>query len=148
MENVEDLRLNLISGEQCVRDFYVCINENSLSWPDVYSSLSFGISHSSRCTPCNDEFKSHTVQTYIELDVPADNSRLDTTIYEYLNNPSSCNQFCETCTAIVKKSYTKQLTRIEDSTFITVFLRRLVDSQDGLIINRNNVISTNGVSIK
>ena len=148
LENVEDLRLNLISGEQCVRDFYVCINENSLSWPDVYSSLSFSISHSSRCTSCNDEFRSNTVQTYIELDVPADNSSLDTTIHEYLNNSSFYYQFCETCTSNVKKLHTKQITRIEDAPFITVFLRRLLDSQDGLILNKNAVISTNSVSIK
>ena len=42
-ENVKSLRLNLLSGQQCVRDFFLCLNENFLSWPDVFLSFGFKI---------------------------------------------------------------------------------------------------------
>ena len=52
-QNIEDLRLNLISGQQCVRDFFLCLNENMMNWPDVFSAFAFKISHSTECCSCN-----------------------------------------------------------------------------------------------
>ena len=40
-EVVQSMRLNLRSGQQCVRDFFVALKENLLSWPDVYNYLAF-----------------------------------------------------------------------------------------------------------
>ena len=34
---IENTRLNLRSGQQCVRDFFICLNENLVNWPDVFS---------------------------------------------------------------------------------------------------------------
>ena len=41
-EGVKQIRkthLNLQSGYQCVRDFFICIRENLEHWPDVYSNF-------------------------------------------------------------------------------------------------------------
>ena len=44
--------LDLRNGQQCVRDFFICLNENLLSWPDVYSQFSFRLTHSTVCSVC------------------------------------------------------------------------------------------------
>ena len=36
LENVEALRLNLNTGQQFVRDFFLCLNENVTNWPDLH----------------------------------------------------------------------------------------------------------------
>ena len=66
-QNLEDLRLDLISGQQCVRDFYLCLNENFLSWPDVYSTFGFKITHSTTCNSCNFVNQSEIAQMYLEF---------------------------------------------------------------------------------
>ena len=148
LQNIEDLRLNLISGQQCIRDFFLCISENPLAWPDVYLCLSFSTSYFSSCTLCEDETEWNTVQTYIELDVPADNSNLHSAVQNYLNETSMNSQFCESCKSNVKKLRTNRITSIEDTPFITIMLRRAIDSQDGLMLNKNSVISTNNILLR
>ena len=43
VELVNKLRLDLYSGQQCVKDFFVCLGENTLSWPEVCSSFFFKV---------------------------------------------------------------------------------------------------------
>ena len=148
LQNIEDLRLNLISGQRCIRDFFLCISENPLAWPDVYLCLSFSTSYFSSCTLCEDETEWNTVQTYIELDVPADNSNLHSAVQNYLNETSMNSQFCESCKSNVKKLRTNKITSIEDTPFITIILRRAMDSQGGLMLNKNSVISTNNILLR
>ena len=44
--------LNLDSGQQCVRDFFFCIQNNLESWPVVYSHFSSTLKHSTTCPQC------------------------------------------------------------------------------------------------
>ena len=60
IQDVENLRLNLISGQQCVQDFFLCLNENLLSWPDVFSNFGFNITHSTVCCSCKHVSQSET----------------------------------------------------------------------------------------
>ena len=46
LRNIDELRLNLITGQQCVRDFFVCLSENIENWPDVYEKFCFGLQNS------------------------------------------------------------------------------------------------------
>ena len=46
---VQNLRLDLRSGQQCVRYFFICLNENVINWPDVYSCFRFNITHTTTC---------------------------------------------------------------------------------------------------
>ena len=49
---VHSSRLDLRRGQQCVRDFFVAINENLLSWPDIYTYFTFQIVTSTTCSNC------------------------------------------------------------------------------------------------
>ena len=68
--------LNLAVGQQCVRDFFICLDENILEWPDVYGKFAFSLKHSTICSTCNVKNQYETNQTYIELPVPPDNTSL------------------------------------------------------------------------
>ena len=82
---IKSLRLNLLNGQQCVRDFFVCLHQNITNWPDVCSMLNFSTTRSTTCLGCNKVFSVETNQIYLELDVPPENSNLNQIIEEYFN---------------------------------------------------------------
>ena len=98
---IEGMRLDLISGQQCVRDFFLCINENVLNWPDVYSNFGFKMTHSTRCCSCMNVNQSETTQIYVEIPVPPNNSNLNECIEDYFNTSSleGLNCLSELCTS-------------------------------------------------
>ena len=49
---VEELRLDLGNGQQCVRDFFVCLTENKESWLDVYTFFNYSVKDTRRCKQC------------------------------------------------------------------------------------------------
>ena len=40
------VRLDLVQGQQCIRDFFLCLEENVENWPDVFSCFGFRLTHS------------------------------------------------------------------------------------------------------
>ena len=148
-QNIQNLRLNLISGQQCVRDFFLCLNENFLSWPDLFSSFGFNITHSTECCSCNFVNQSETTQMYLELPVPPNDSNLNEYIEDYFNGSSSVRFFCENgCNNVVQSKKISTLTRAAETEFIVVILRRAVETLDGFQLNRNRTIPTNDVLIR
>ena len=67
---IRNNRLDLRNGQQCVRDFFLCLNENLLSWPDVFSTFSFNLTNSSECSSCKHRNQFETNQLYVEMAVP------------------------------------------------------------------------------
>ena len=57
---IKKLRLDFRNGQQCVRDFFICLNQNLVNWPDVYSNLSFQLIHSTECLACKCRIESET----------------------------------------------------------------------------------------
>ena len=148
-QNIQDLRLNLNHGQQCVRDFFLCLNENLLSWPDVFFSFAFKITHSTKCCVCNCINESETNQIYIELQVPPDGSNLNDHIEDYLNTSSLVGAFCKIgCKDFVQSEKRSTLTLAAETEFFTVILTRAVETLDGFHINQNNIIPTNDVLIR
>ena len=94
IRNVHDLRYNLISGQQCVRDFFLCLQENVLSWPDVCSPFIFRLTHSTQCCSCEQTHRTETTELFLEIDVPPANSNLSTYVSEYLNISSLIGKKC------------------------------------------------------
>ena len=72
----EASRFDLISGQQCVRDFFLCLEANLENWPDVCSVFSFKMTHSLECLGCNRINKYDTQQMFIKIDVPPNISNL------------------------------------------------------------------------
>ena len=147
--NVESLRLNLISGQQCVRDFFLCLDQNVVNWPDVYSSFRFTITHSSECLACHHVHQFDTDQIYIELSVPEDGSSLNDCIEEYLCTSSleglNCENGCKKFNLFERKS---NVTNTKETEFIIVILTRAVQTLDGYQLNTNRITATNDIYIR
>ena len=143
------MRLNLISGQQCVRDFFLCLNENASSWPDIFSCFGFQLTHSTSCCACNHTNKHETTQMYIELEVPGDNCKLSDSIDDYLNTSSLVGMFCESkCQKIVEKEKTSIISSTAETEFLLVILSRAVQTRDGFQFNSNRTISTDDIYIR
>ena len=146
---ITNLRLDLGKGQQCVRDFFLCLNENLISWPDVYSTLSFDLSHSSECTTCKHKNISNTTQLYLELPVPPTNSDLKDYVEEFLNEGSMFGVHCQDgCKSFTQKMKWTSITKVEDVKFLTVILTRGIETLDGYELIRNKIKSSNNVLIR
>ena len=145
----EESRHDLISGQQCVRDFFLCLEANLVNWPDVCSVFSFKMTHSLECLGCNRMNKHNTEQMFIEIDVPPDNSNLSEYVEDYLNISSLVCIFCkDVCQKLCQKEKRTRLTLSSEAEFIVIILTRTVDTMDGKKLIRNKVNSTNDVFIR
>ena len=99
LKNVDNLHLNLRSGQQCVRDFFLCLKENLENWFDVYQLFSFNMINSTKCISCGKTNESEQNQLYVEIDVPAQDSRLNEFVEESLNGfykvDYDCKEGCQ-----------------------------------------------------
>ena len=147
--NVRNLRLNLISGQQCVRDFFLCLEENVLNWPDVYSSFVFKLTHSSECLACNHIHNFETEQIYIELDVPQDGSSLDSCVEDYLCTSTLRGYKCESvCQKFSEFERRTTVTSIDETKFIIILLARGLENLDGYHFNTDKTVATNDIFIR
>ena len=146
---VEMLRLNLISGQQCVRDFFICLKENIMSWPDVCTPFSFSITHSTRCCSCNHIQRSETIEMSVDVSVPENNSSLSDYVSEYLSTSELVGYFCEHgCKKNVEVEKRSIVTNISEVKFIIIILTRGVPTADGYRLIHNEVTATDNLSIR
>ena len=145
---MENIRLNLISGQQCVRDFFLCIRENSAYWPDIDSLFSFDIIQSVNCLSCNSVSDSERRQTFIEIDVPEEDSKMNTSLEFFFNSASLVSSSCQICKKDVQVEVRNQILRIEDTNFITIVLSRGMDAVDGFHLNTKKIICTEEMFVR
>ena len=146
---IRNMRLDLSKGQQCVRDFFICLNENLLSWPDVISSFAFKLKHSTECLSCKSINQHETDQTFFEMPVPPENSELNDYIEEYFNEESMVGVFCEDgCATFSQKIKRTTLTCTSQAGFLLVILTRGLDGDDGFQLVHNKTISTNNIYIR
>jgi hypothetical protein len=146
---IHNLRLNLLNGQQCVRDFFLCLNENFLSWPDVFLGFGFKITHSTKCCSCNQVNQSETTQMFIEFQVPPDGSNLNDYIEDYFNTSSRVGRFCENgCQEFSPSEKRSTISLAAETNFIIVVLTRAIETLDGFQLNRDRVTATNDVFIR
>ena len=122
---IESLRLNLISGQQCVRDFFLCLHENFLSWPDIFLTFSYKITHSTTCCGCKQIYQSETSQMYVELPVPPHNSCLNDYVEEHFNASTLVDKYCEErCKKFVQAEKRSRLSLASETEFMIVILTK------------------------
>ena len=148
-QQITSLHLDLGKGQQCVRDFFICLSENLICWPDVYSTLSFDLSHSTECSTCKHKNESKITQLYLELPVPPTNSDLKDYVEDFLNEGSRFGGHCqEGCNNFTQKMKQTSITRVEDAKFLTIILTRGIETLDGYELVRNKIKSTTNVHIR
>ena len=146
---VRSLRYNLLHGQQCIRDLFLCLQENAASWPDVCSCFYFTVKHSTVCAGCDQESHHETNQMYVEMEVPPDNSNLSEYLEDYFGTSTLdarfCSDGCKTLSQAEKRSAIKNVRQTE---FFIVVLTRAIESLDGYELNENQTISTTDVYIR
>ena len=142
------MRLDFYSGQQCVKDFFLCLSEKTLSWPDVCSSFNFKITHSNECLACNHLHTYETTELCIEIPVPPDNSNLNEYVEEYFNISNLVGLRCEACQQFVQKEQKSQLTDECEAEFIIVILDRGILTMDGYKLIKNITNPANNVFIR
>ena len=145
---IRNLRLDLRNGQQCVRDYFLCLNENLVTWPDVYSMFSFSLTHSTECTTCKSKTESETHQLYLQLPVPESDSSLKESVEELLNERSKVYYFCDDCKTLVEKIKQTLITKSDEANFLTVILTRGIETIDGFRLVENEIKSTDTLMIR
>ena len=150
VRGVQSLRLNLLSGQQCVRDYFVCLKENIFSWPDVCAPFMFRITHSTQCCVCNHTNQVETSELYVDIPVPPSGSCLSQYVSEYLNRGELVEMKCEeVCKKLVQKEKRSRITLISEAEFILIILTRAVQNTEGYSrMIDNAVIATEELFIR
>ena len=142
-------RMNLSDGQQCTRDFFICLQMNADAWPEVYSLLEFKLEHSTVCINCNLRISSESVQTFIPVTVPENDSKLNEYLEEVFNQSDLVTKRCEDgCNRIVQARKQSQLICGKETNFITVILSRWIETDEGFDVNRSRITSTDEVFIR
>ena len=146
---IQSFRLNLRSGQQCVRDFFVVLNENVINWPDVYNYLSFQVITSTTCSKCKMRSESESTQLYEELPVPPHQSNLKCYVEQSFNGSTTVETHCQDgCKVVGQGERRTTLKSTKDSKFIILILSRAVAIPQGYKLVTNSVISTDPVHIR
>ena len=127
LRNIDNLHLNLRTGQQCIRDFFLCLKENLENWLDVYQLFSFNMVNSTKCISCGNKNQSELNQLYIEMDVPPNNSKLNEFVEECFNGVCNVEYHCnDGCTQKNGAENRGTLKCCKDTEFLIVMLRRVV----------------------
>ena len=146
---IRDMRLDMGNGQQCVRDFFICINQNLESWPDVFATFSFSTRNTSECSACHKRNAYETNQIYIELDVPPNNSILKDYVEDYFNTQSNFHSYCDgECKKLSDKITWTSLIRSDEAKFLIVILSRGIQTLDGFTFVKNKIDSTRNIQIR
>ena len=75
---IEARRFKLASGQQDVKDFFICLQTNVMSWPDVCMPFTFSLTHSTKCCECGHIHSYSTSQMFVDLDLPVHSAKTRT----------------------------------------------------------------------
>ena len=146
---IRNSRFNLRSGQQCVRDFFLCLNQNLISWPDVFSMFAFDIKNISECTSCRVRYEFETNQLFIEFPVPPNNSSLNQYVENFFHERTKYFLFCDgDCQSLREKTKWTSITNSNEAKFLIVILTRGIKTMDGYSLVPNKTISTENLKIR
>ena len=149
LENVDEMYLNFNNRQQCVRDFFICLNENMEDWLDVHQTFSFTTINLSICISCGHKSESEQNQIYLEMDISPDGANLSQYVEETFNEglmvDYNCEDGCQTKYQAEKRTVLKS---VRETQFIIILLRRSIMAEQGIEIVYNNVYAEGNIQIR
>jgi hypothetical protein len=143
------MRLNLRTGQQCVRDFFLCVHENVVNWPDLYKIFCFSTVTSTMCLACKHRNESEQSQIYLEMEVPPNGSELSDYQEEMINESSRVQYHCQDgCQAHFQAETRSLLKSVRQAEFLIVLLRRSIMTENGIEIVENSIGSVKNISLR
>ena len=125
IKSIQSTRFNLLEGQQCVRDFFLCLKDNQDICPELFSIFGFQLRHSTTCLSCSRINVVESSQIYLDVPVPSEGSTLSDSIEETLNQSSLVGMICEeNCKRTVQVEKRIELFNAEDTRFLIVIVLR------------------------
>ena len=142
-------KLDMGRGQQCIRDFMLCLYQNVIEWPDVVSIFSFNLKCSTTCPWCGSKSEHEKNEMFLELNVPPRNSKLKIYIERYFNEESEVEAFCsDICKATVNKTQKNTISDEHPPNFLIVVLSRGITTELGYELIENEVQVTDDIDIR
>ena len=149
LENIDKLYLNMKTGQQCVRDFFICLHENMENWIDVYKLFSFTTVNLTICMACGHINSSEQFQIHLELDVPPEGSNLSEYVEQALNGGTRVEYRCEDGCQIRSQAEKRAVLKSgKETQNIIIMLRRTILSEFGGQIVQNNIYPDRDIDIR
>ena len=147
LRNIDEIHLNLGYGQQCVRDFFLCLSENVQNWIDLYEFISFHTVDSTMCLKCKHTNQIDQRNIYVEMEVPPEGSSLSKSVEELFNESYLVEYFCEACKEQFQAEKRLILNCVQNTQFIILLLRRAVQGDVGNIIVGNLISATDDIKL-
>ena len=149
LRNIDDLYLNLKTGQQCVRDFFLCISESMKNWIDIYQFFSITTVNSSKCLACKHKNLSEQNQLYLEMDVPPDGSSLGEFVEDHLMGTCIVDYHCEDgCKVKFHAEKRTSIKSVQETQYIIVILRRSIATDEGITLVENKIDATHDLTLR
>ena len=130
-------------------DFFICLRENNINWPDVCSPFTFRLTHSTQCCACEHINSSETTEMYVDMPVPPENSSLSEYVSNYLCTSHLVGMKCEDgCQQFVQAEKSARISQVNDAELIIIILTRGVTTLDGFKIVDSAVTATDDLFIR
>lgn len=149
--------LDLETGQQCVRDFFLALRENLYCWPDVFSLFCFQLTVETRCgnKRCSKiNSSTNPPQLCIELDVPDNGTDLSFVVEQELDftfkdvEDYHCQASEGGCGEMGTAGHRTVVSSTTDRHFIMVQLRRATLTPQGFYnLNSNRVNATGDIRV-
>ena len=98
---------------------------------------------STKCDGCGNTNSHETLQSYLELEVPPENSDLSDYVGYYFNTSELIGVHCKHgCKKVVQVEKRSRLTDASTTEFITTVLTRTKETSEGYKLNLNSLTSS------
>ena len=139
-------------GQQDAKDFFICLNQNQIHWPDVFNTFKVRMKSISECRRCgyrSSQAKSNDFM-FLEFSCPDSGTKMSTFMTKVMDQPEIRSEWRdeEGCGQRSEALHFSKIDNIEETEFIIVVLRRLVNFGNGPTILRNNVQLGEEVQLK
>ena len=138
---ISNLRLH--AGQQDAIDFFVCLKQNQIHWPDVFNTFKVRMKSIAECRSCRHTSSQANSEDFmfLEFSCPDSGTEMSTYLTEKMEHPEVISEWRdeEGCGQRRGALLFNKIVNIAEAEFLIIMLRRLVDNGRGPIILRNSV---------
>ena len=131
-------------GQQDAKDFFICLKQNQIHWPDVFNRFKVRMRSISECRRCGHRSSPAKSNEYmfLEFSCPDSGTKMSTYMKKRMEQPEIRFEWRDEdgCGQRSEAKYYSKIENIEETEFIIILLERLVNFGNGPTILRNNVL--------
>ena len=126
-------------GQQDAKEFFMCLDENQLVWPDLFEFLKICTISETECTSCGNVSRQencYNISCFIRLDCPRENTTLKTYIEEKMNGFELRENWRDEsgCNSVTTGRNKTKITDMSCTNYVVFIVERLIDIDNHLLI--------------